>query len=653
MGGTVVLYAIDLLLNPLPPDVSELFQKFAASAIFFGAAPLCVLRGRASRDERSAWWLFALALVLWGTGSVYYSIVLWNAEAVPLPSVADGFWLAFYLPAYAALYKFLRKRAGTLGRGVWLDALVGALGVGGAAAALVFGVVLAQTDGTPLAVATNLAYPLGDLGLLALVVAAVTVMGWRGSGVWRWLACAFAIFAVADSLYLVQVAGGSYAIGGIADIGWPVAALLVGLSAWRAEPRGRPRGRTEEMIAMPAIFGSAALVLLVVDHFVRMTPLALGLAAASLSIMLIRLYTAVRENRGLLALSRREATTDSLTGLSNRRQLKADLAAQLDGLDAARPLMLTLFDLDGFKHYNDTFGHLAGDQLLERLGARLRELLVGRGTAYRMGGDEFCALWNLSGTDGASVTDEALTALSEDGEAFSISCSYGSVLLPNETTDPTEALRTADRRMYARKRGGRASAGRQSADVLLSALAERDSELSDHLDGVSELACATAARLGVPDEEIEVARQTALLHDVGKVAIPDEILNKPGPLDEREWEFMKRHTIIGQRIISAAPALAAVSKLVRSTHERYDGNGYPDELTGEAIPLIARIVAVCDAYDAMVTKRPYRDARDTPAAIGELRRSSGTQFDPEVVEAFVNALEATESRATPMLTAAP
>jgi HD-GYP domain-containing protein (c-di-GMP phosphodiesterase class II) len=147
-------------------------------------------------------------------------------------------------------------------------------------------------------------------------------------------------------------------------------------------------------------------------------------------------------------------------------------------------------------------------------------------------------------------------------------------------------------------------------------------------------------RLGVPQEDMEGTRQTALLHDVGKVAIPDEILSKPGPLDASEWAFMKRHTVIGERIISAAPALAAVASFVRSTHERCDGRGYPDGLAGDDIPLISRIVAVCDAYDAMVTDRAYRDARDTPTAIAELRRCSGTQFDSEVVEAFVGALEA-------------
>ena len=646
MAGTVLLFGIDILFHPLPSAVSSLLAKFASCWIFFGAAALCVMKGRASRDERSAWWLFALAMALWGAGALYFAVVLWDAEEVSYPSISDGFWIVFYLPAYAALYRLLRIRSRSAGRGVWLDPLVAGLGVGGAGAALVFRVVLENTSGTATATATNLAYPVGDLGLLALVVAAITALGgWKTSGVWRWIAPAFVVFAVADCTYVVQVAEGSYIPGSIVDLGWPAAALLVGVAAWRPETRAPSGVRSRMAIVVPAVSGCAALGLLVTDHFFRTNLLALCLATASIVAILVRLYLTVQDNARMLAQSRREATTDALTGLGNRRQLAEDLAVHLDDLDPERPLMLTIFDLNGFKLYNDTFGHVAGDQLLERLGGRLSQLLAGRGTAYRMGGDEFCALWPRSDPDGASVTTmEAVAALSERSQGFSVGCSYGSVLLPNETTDATEALRTADLRMYTRKRGARASAGRQSSDVLLMALAERDSELGVHLGGVAELACATAIRLGVPEEDMEAVRQTGLLHDVGKVAIPEEILSKRGPLDASEWSFVKRHTIIGERIISAAPALATVATFVRATHEHYDGSGYPDGLVGEDIPLIARIVAVCDAYDAMVTDRAYRAARGRSEAISELRRCSGTQFDSEVVEAFVRALNAVGDR---------
>jgi diguanylate cyclase (GGDEF)-like protein len=631
----LLLYGVDVLFHPLPSSVSTLFQKFASCAAFLGTAVLCVTRGRASRAERSVWWLLALTMTLYAAGQAYYALVYWDYVDPPFPSIADGFWLLFYLPAYTALYKLLRMRSRTARKGVWLDALVAGFGVGGAGAALVFQKVLENTDGKALAVATNLAYPVGDLGLLGFVVAAVTITGWRAAGVWRWIAFAFAFFAVSDCVYLVQVAEGAFVPGTLVDLGWPTAAVLLGLAAWRTEAPVPSTRRPRLGVVLPAISGLGALTLLSLDHFVRTNVLALELATASIFVILVRLYLTVQDNARMLAQSRLEAATDALTGLGNRRRLTADLASHLEDLDDGRPLMLTLFDLDGFKQYNDTFGHPAGDQLLERLGARLREAVADGGTAYRMGGDEFCVLER-----GAFRTAEAVEALSEHGEEFSIECSSGSVTMPAETTDATEALVLADRRMYIRKGSRRASAGRQSADVLQRALAERDAELGAHQDCVAELATEIAMQLGVPPEEAEAARQTALLHDIGKVALPDEILRKPAPLDAAEWAFMKRHTIIGERIISAAPALAAVARYVRSTHERWDGDGYPDGLAAEEIPLIARVVSVCDAYDAMVTTRAYRAAWPGPDAVAELRRCAGTQFDRSVVDAFVIALGA-------------
>jgi two-component system cell cycle response regulator len=176
--------------------------------------------------------------------------------------------------------------------------------------------------------------------------------------------------------------------------------------------------------------------------------------------------------------------------------------------------------------------------------------------------------------------------------------------------------------------------------VLLRILREREPALHAHLVGVAELAVAVARQLHLNGEQLDEVARAAELHDVGKVAIPEEILHKPGPLDEEEWAFVRRHTLIGERILGAAPALRPVAQLVRSTHERYDGGGYPDGLSGEQIPLGARIVTVCDAYEAMVAERPYRPAMTREDAIAELRRNAGTQFDPRVVEVFTDALDA-------------
>jgi diguanylate cyclase (GGDEF)-like protein len=296
--------------------------------------------------------------------------------------------------------------------------------------------------------------------------------------------------------------------------------------------------------------------------------------------------------------------------------------------------MIALFDLDGFKQYNDLYGHSAGDELLARLGARLETTMQGVGVAYRMGGDEFCVLAPAGSDGGESIARLAAAALTDEGTGFVVGCSYGIALLPADTSDATAALTLADQRMYAQKAAGRSSAGRQSADVLLRVLAERNIELERHIAGVAALAASTARQLGMADDDIRRIELAAQLHDVGKAAIPDAILDKPGPLDDEERRFIERHTVIGERIVLAAPSLAAVAPLIRSSHERVDGTGYPDGLAGEDIPLGARVIAVCDAYEAMIAERPYSAPCSHEEALAELRRCAGGQFDADVVEAF-------------------
>jgi HD-GYP domain-containing protein (c-di-GMP phosphodiesterase class II) len=194
--------------------------------------------------------------------------------------------------------------------------------------------------------------------------------------------------------------------------------------------------------------------------------------------------------------------------------------------------------------------------------------------------------------------------------------------------------------MYALKHSGRVPAERQSSDVLLQVLTERHPDLGDHADGVAELASATGRRLGLTDEEISELALAGRMHDIGKAAVPDEILDKSGPLDAAEWDIMRRHPEIGERILRAAPALARVASLVRSSHERFDGTGYPDRLAGEEIAIGARVVAVCDAFDAIISERPYATRRTPQQAASELRRCAGTQFDPAVVDAFLAVLSA-------------
>jgi len=531
---------------------------------------------------------------------------------------------------------------------LWLDGVIAGLAVAAATAALVFQPILDRTSGNTAAVATNLAYPIGDITLLVIVVAVFGLSGWRPGRAWLLIGAGLALGGIADVIYLVQTANGSYQEGTLLDALWPASLILIGFAAWQParirEDASLGGGRA---VAVPVASVLVALGLESYDHFHRINLLAFALMSATLLLACVRMALAFLENQRMLATSRHEALTDALTGLHNRRALMADLERDFATLSPANPRAVILFDLDGFKLYNDTFGHPAGDSLLARLGRRLDETTRPYGTAYRLGGDEFCAVVRPDRAGLAPIVAATTSALSEEGEGFSVQVSHGSVNVPAETRQASEALQLADRRMYAEKGGSRSSPGRQSRDVLLRTLKERQPDLYEHLTEVTALTLEVGRSLGMEPERLDELARAAELHDIGKIAIPETILDKPGPLDDAEWAFMRRHTIIGERILMAAPALTPVAHLVRSTHERWDGKGYPDALTGDEVPLGARIVAVCDAFDAMTADRPYRRALGDHEALAELRRCAGAQFDPAVVEEFCRAHAARRGALTP------
>jgi diguanylate cyclase (GGDEF)-like protein len=359
------------------------------------------------------------------------------------------------------------------------------------------------------------------------------------------------------------------------------------------------------------------------------------------------------ENLRMTASAQVVALTDALTGLGNRRRLLSDLENELASLDPATPRILVLFDLDGFKHYNDSYGHPAGDSLLVRLAGQLRAAVEGCGRAYRLGGDEFCAIVGTDEQCGHAVVARATAALSECGEGFTVTSSHGAVLLGEEAREASAALQLADRRLYADKGERQRSVARaQVRDVLLQVVVEKEPELRAHIEDVADLAYSVGRTLGLTAAELDDMVRAAEFHDIGKVAIPDAILHKPGPLDEAEWSFMRQHTIIGERMLDVAPALAPVAKLVRWSHERYDGTGYPDRLASAQIPLGARIVGVCDAFNAMTSERPYSPAMSVDEALAELQRCAGSQFDTIVVDAFCAEFRRSE-RADVRLAAEP
>ena len=613
--------------------LDSVFSDWVYNGLMVGAALVCLGRAVAVRESRLGWLAVGLSLGAWTAGDVSWTVLYGDDAAPPYPSLSDAFYLSYYPLMYLGIVILLRERIRGVGASVWLDGIVAASAAAAIGAAVLFQVVLDATGGTTAEVATNLAYPLGDILLFSLVAASFVVCGWRLD--WRLavIGASVVLNAIADGIYLFQAAGGAYLEGTLLDSLWPAAMLLIAVAAWlpaRTLHSVDLEGRG--LLFVPIVCGRVATAVLTWDHVVRLNDFAIALAVVALLGTLARLALTFRENRQILERNREHARTDELTELGNRRRLMADLA---DALRVpARPHVLVLFDLDGFKHYNDTYGHPAGDELLRRLGSELGRTVAAGGHAYRLGGDEFCVLAGGAERDAERLIDTAVAALSERNEAFHVRPSFGAAFLPDEAVTPSAALHLCDQRLYVQKRQRRLERGRQPEDVLLRALYEREPLLHERAKRVSALASAVGRRLGLEGTDLARLARAAELHDIGKLAIPDAILHKRGELDESELRFVRNHTTIGERILSASPALAPVGAIVRASHERWDGSGYPDGRSSEDIPLAARIVAVCDAYTAMTSDRPHLPATRPADALTELRAAAGTQFDPAVVEAF-------------------
>jgi len=623
------------------PGPHPAFDHVLYLALMTGAAVICLARVVLIARQRPAWLLIGLGLLAWALGDVYWVIELSALEAPPFPSPADAGYIAAYPLFVAGLLLLLAPRIRGLRASAWLDAALGAVAVTAIGATLLLGSIVDAMQGWTVAeqVAT-LAYPIGDILELGFIAAIVVLTGLRPGRALTIVIAALALSAGADAVFSYQDAVGTYAEGGFVDVMWPLAAGLIALAAWNpSEMRPAPRPRGWRSLALPLTFVLSAFGIVAWGGVSGQGAIEALIASLMLFLLVARTTVSFVENHRLLE----RVQTDSLTGLSNRGKLLVDLDDALDrGPDA--PKVLIYFDLDGFKLYNDTYGHPAGDALLARLGARLRAALPRDGGAYRIGGDEFCVLLGGNLETTAAAVAAARAALCEQGSGFQIGSSYGVAELPREASTPETILQLADRRLYAHKGSSRTSAAMQAQAVLLRAMAERAPDLAPHGSSVATLAAHTGERLDLGPSELVSLTRAAELHDIGKVAIPDAVLGKPGPLTEDEWAFMRQHTVLGERILLAAPALAEAASIVRSSHERYDGAGYPDGLAGGEIPLAARIIFACDAYDAMTSDRPYAAALSPADARAALRRNAGSQFDPAVVEALCSALGADVAR---------
>jgi two-component system cell cycle response regulator len=432
-----------------------LFQDGVYNVLMLGSGVVVLARGAFVREERAAWLTMGVGLLCWGIGELYYSLLIENtsAEAGGSVSAADVLYLTMYPCFYVALGLLARRHLRDMPAGMWLDGLIAGLGAACVAAALVLPPILHSATGVHSSIVVSLAYPIGDLLLMMFAVGALSISGWRGGNVWLPIAASMLVSGIADSIYLYQTATDSYRSGTWLECLWPLAAILLAISAWTPSARMRPRQMQGwQMMTVPAVALLAALGVLVYGNVgPQLTAPALILAAATVLAVGVHLLFTLRENLILLAHTRRLSLTDPLTGLGNRRLLMSDLRLACTTAGASEPWELVLYDLDGFKLFNDTFGHPAGDTLLVRLSERLQSAVGTRGTAYRMGGDEFCVLFDVSAQDKESFVLSSVAALCEHSPSFSITASHGVVKIPSEVSDPASVMQLADQRLYRRK----------------------------------------------------------------------------------------------------------------------------------------------------------------------------------------------------------
>jgi len=634
-------YALHSLAGLPGSGLDGVFENYLFNGLLFGGSALCLLRALFSSYERGAWLALGVGLSSWAIGEVIFTIDPAQVTSGPFPSTSDFFWLIFYPAAFLSLGLLVRARVRHFYPSLWLDGILGALAVAALSCQFLLPSILASSGGSVGAVVGDLIYPLGDLLLICFVVAVLAITGWRPGRVLGTVAVGLLIGAGADVFSLYWSATG-HGESSFFETLWPASAVVLGLAAWQPPRPSAVIGlHGRRLLVFPLVFAICALGLLSLGAYEPLKGSAYVLAVLTITGVIVRMGLTFSENLSLVKRSRHEALTDPLTALGNRRRLLICLEDVLQSASERSPWALLLFDLNGFKRYNDAFGHPVGDALLARLGHKLAAAVEPEGEAFRLGGDEFCALTPLTERDLKAVCEDAVLALSEHGQGFDITTAYGCIMLPAEAQERAEALQLVDERLYADKRSRHHSdAPEQLRKVLLQVMAEREPELHEHLRDVAILSRAVGRQMGLTGEELETMVRAAELHDVGKVAVPDAILQKRSSLEPSERAIIERHCEVGERILAASAAMGPVARLVRSSHERYDGAGYPDRRSGREIPMGARIIAVCDAFHAMTSNRPYGRAIDVPEALTELRRNAGSQFDPEVIAIFCSELAA-------------
>jgi diguanylate cyclase (GGDEF)-like protein len=412
----------------------------------------CLIRARRGGPERGAWLAISASILAWAAGEIWWTVYIEGAASPPYPSPADIGYIAFYPLAILGLWLLVRARASQLDRRLWMDGAIAALGTAALGAALLLEFVADRASGTNAEVVTTLAYPFGDIVLISLIVGVIALTRWRPGRTLTLLLAGLAVMAVADVAFTLQTYGEIPGGDWVEPI-YLISAVLLGSEAW--QPPTNPIHADarfdgwREMI-VPGIVAGAMMVLGVLQYLHSSSALTTALWSLTMLAVLGRLALSLRENTRLLEMVR----TDHLTGLGSQARLKMDLEAGGLG-ESERPLTLILLDLNGFKHYNDTFGHPAGDKMLGLLGGRLRGAVAPEGNSYRLGGDEFVVLVEGRVPDRDAIAARAAEALTSQGGGFELSAAWGIASVPEEADSAAAAMQLADVRMYAQKESRR------------------------------------------------------------------------------------------------------------------------------------------------------------------------------------------------------
>ena len=691
------LYLVFLLLKPGSHDQFVLTADLAQlGGVLFGSL-LCFVSLSGRRQGQTARWtgrqwvalLLGLGILSECIGQAFFTY--YDVHAISqFPTWADAGFLSEYpLLLLGILFLPTRPLTKITRSRVLLDGLMIMVAVITCSWYFVLGPNVLQGNESLFAKLISAAYPCSDLVLMLCLLLLASKASGPASRLTIWLlSFGLACIVVSDSIYGYLTLHGTYTTGNLSDLGFPIGFMCIGLAVQAlntppvetAQAPSNPIAQKDTLsiryALLPYILMPTVVVLaLYVWHSGGTDSLALGVYQGSILLIILvflRQILTIRETHtlnGSLQQANAQlealATMDALTGLPNHRALVGICDQELERTQRySRSCSLLFLDIDHFKALNDGYGHAAGDTVLYEFANLVQKTLRGIDTIGRWGGEEFVAILPEADMEEAVFAAERVRlAVSEYvfpvGGGIRLTCSVGLVTSSDALHERDPLLNAADQAMYAAKKLGRNQVRKADDPVVLALVHEqqkngsredmallgtvealcalvetRDQFTGEHTRRVAIETMQLAQLLGLNEDEARMIGMAGHLHDIGKVGLPDALLQKAGALTDEEWQMIYRHPIIGADVVSLVPSLKGIAPIIRAHHERWDGCGYPDCLREEEIPLGARIVAVVNAFEAMRTQRPYKQARDMATALIELQQHAGTQFDPRIVAAF-------------------